>query len=374
MALLQLFLGTRVAWRLLRGGRGTAIRPAPPGSVAPASISIIVPVLNEAQRLLPCLNGILQQGQEVGEILVVDSGSVDGTWQLVRACAQRDSRVRVIEAGPAPDDWNGKVWGLDNGKAALDGRAEWVLTLDADVVPAPDLAGSLVKHAELCDVRMLSVATQQVVRDAVLDALHPSMLATLVYRFGRPGGATSNSCDVLANGQCCLIRRDLLDRMGGFRAVKSSLCEDVSLGRLAARMGEPVGFYEADDLIAASMYVNWRDAWSNWPRSLALRDAFSGVRGWLGLLEVLLVQSLPPVLFAVAPRGIPRQINLFLLAMRLGVLVGIARAYPHRSWTFWTSPIADLPVAFAVWRSVLAPRQIWRGRTYRLEKGSIAGA
>jgi dolichol-phosphate mannosyltransferase len=41
----------------------------------------------------------------------------------------------------------------------------------------------------------------------------------------------------LANGQCCLIRRDVLDKLGGFSRVRDSLCEDVTLARIAARAG-----------------------------------------------------------------------------------------------------------------------------------------
>jgi dolichol-phosphate mannosyltransferase len=373
VALAQAVLGARVAWRLVRSGGDTPISPGSPG-IEPGAVSVILPVLNEAHRLAVCLDGAVTQGAEVGEILVVDSGSHDGTTQLVRHYARADSRVRLIQAGPAPADWNGKVWGLHHGERALSSQAEWVLTLDADVMPAPALAGSLVTRAMSRGVRLLSVATHQCVRDAMQGILHPAMLASLVYRFGRPGGATSSPAQALANGQCLLIRRDLLARLGGFQALRGSLCEDVTLARLAALHGARVGFYESDGLIEASMYVDWRDAWRNWPRSLATRDALFGVHGWLGLLEVVLVQALALPLLLLAPAGIPRRVNLVLVAMRLGMLAGIARAYPERPWSFWLSPAADMPVALALWRSALVPHQTWRGRTYVREKGSIVPA
>jgi hypothetical protein len=47
----------------------------------------------------------------------------------VRACARRDPRLRLVEAGSAPDDWNGKVWGLDVGERALVSDAQWLLGL-----------------------------------------------------------------------------------------------------------------------------------------------------------------------------------------------------------------------------------------------------
>jgi dolichol-phosphate mannosyltransferase len=47
---------------------------------------------------------------------------------------------------------------------------------------------------------------------------------------------------------------------------------------------------------------------------------------------------------------------------RIGVLVGAARAYVTKPWTYWLSPLADLPVAFALFASALRRRHTWRGR------------
>ena len=374
LAFAQALLGVRVAWRLPRTGGDTPICSAPEGTVDAGAVSVIIPVLDEVGRLAACLDGAIQLGPEVGEILVVDSGSQDGTCDVVRQYAREDTRIRLIQAGAAPRDWNGKVWGLLHGERALRLNSEWLLTLDADVAPKPSLAAALAARATERGLRLLSVATQQHVVGIVHGALHPAMLASLVYRFGRPNGAPSSPAEVLANGQCCLIQRDLLRRLGGFRAVSGSLCEDITLARLAARAGERVGFYETDGLVEVSMFSDWGDAWRNWPRSLAMRDALSGVAAWLGLVEVLLAQALPLPILILQPRGILLGVNLWLLAMRIGLLCGTARAYPRRQWSFWLSPLSDLPVALALWRSALAPRHTWRGRTYARKKGSIVAA
>jgi dolichol-phosphate mannosyltransferase len=372
MASIQTALGVRVVWRLWRTGREVPIRAVLPPAIEPGAVAVVVPVLNEAHRLAACLDGLLAHGTEVGEMLIVDGGSTDGTRDLVRAYARRDGRLMLVEAGPAPDDWNGKVWGLHVGERAVASAAEWLLTLDADVRPAAALARSLVGRADRRGLRLLSVATAQRLSGAIEGLLHPALLATLVYRFGRPGGATRTPSGALANGQCCLIRRDLLHELGGFQTLRDSLCEDVTLARLAARAGDAVGFYEVDGLIDVAMYADWRDAWQNWPRSLATRDAHFGAAGWLGLLEVLLVQALPLLLLLIRwPTGGPRRLNLFLLAVRLGMLVGMARAYPARPWTYWLSPVIDLPAAFALWRSALRRRHAWRGQTYARQKGRI---
>lgn len=375
LASIQTVLGVRILWRLWRSGHDVPVDAVPPSAVESGAVAIVVPVLNEAHRLTTCLDGVLAQGPEVGEILIVDGGSTDATRDLARAHAPRDRRLQVVEAGPAPDDWNGKVWGLAAGEHALASSAEWLLTLDADVRPSPALARSLLARAQHRHLRLLSVATAQRLSGAVESLLHPALLATLVYRFGRPGGATRTPSSALANGQCCLIRRDLLDQLGGFQALRDSLCEDVTLARLAARAGDAVGFYEADGLIDVAMYADWRDAWRNWPRSLATRDALFGVAGWRGLVEVLLVQALPlPLVLTRWPTGTPGRVNLFLLAVRLGILVGMARAYRSRPWTYWLSPLLDLPAAVALWRSALRQRHAWRGRIYARQKGLIVAS
>lgn len=362
VALLQALAGARVLSRLARTARGETIRPV--ATTPSARVTIVVPVLNEAQRLRPCLDGLLAQGAEVGEILIVDGGSTDGTQALVDAAAGRDPRVRAIDAAPIPDGWNGKAWGLEVG--ARQASEPWLLTIDADVRPAPGLARALVAHAEAAGLPLVSVATRQQIESPGEGLLHPSMLTTLVYRYGIPGQVYRSTGAVQANGQCFLIRRDVLDAVGGFRSVGDEICEDVSLARRVVRAGYPAGFFEAGDLVAVRMYPDWRSTWRDWPRSLPMRDRSSGRGAALGLAEVLLAQALPlaalPALRAArAPRW-ATTVNLILACTRLGVLAGTRRAYVTRPWTYWLSPLADIPVAVRLIDSALRRRHVWRGR------------
>jgi dolichol-phosphate mannosyltransferase len=392
LAAAQLGLGLRVVGRLLATRAGRHIAATQLGSVGAGAVGVIVPVLDEADRLPACLEGLVRQGPEVGEIVVVDGGSVDETRAVVRQFSARDPRVRLVETGPIPADWNGKARGLHRGLEVLGARYPWVLTIDADVRPRPPLARSLVAFAEQATVPALSAATLQLLSGAAEGLVHPALLATLVYRFGIPGRATRQPALVQANGQCFLVRRDVLGAVGGFAAVRGSLCEDVTLARRLARAGHAVGFYETDGLVAVRMFAGWREALAGWSRSLPLRDDASDWRGWLGLLELLLVQALPVVVLALdlAGRGVARRagrarapgarprpgqlvarLNQGLLALRLGVLVGTARAYPERPPTYWLSPLADPVVVALVLLSALRRRHTWRGRTYRRAGGGL---
>ena len=369
VALVQALLGARVIARLARTARGETIEPpttAPPSDV----VTILVPVLNEHTRLAPCLDGLLTQGPEVREILVVDGGSCDGTQALVASYAERDARLRLVDASPIPDGWNGKAWGLHVGQHAAQSGAPWLLTIDADVRPSAPLTAALLAHATRHNLSALSVATRQDVVGLVAGALHPSMLTTLVYRFGIPGHSYRDARTVQANGQCFLLRRDLLETVGGFAATRQSISEDVTLARLLTRAGAEVGFYEAGALVTTQMYPDWRSTWRGWSRSLPLRDQHFGPFGALGLAEVLLTQAAPLPLYATlrlagrrthAPREV-LLVNGVLAAARLGVLVGTARAYRRRPWSYWLSPLADAPVAIQLCIQALRRRHVWRGR------------
>lgn len=365
LAIVQAIAGMRVAWRLLstmRGERITACDSASPNG----RVSVIVPVLNERHRLGPCLASLIEQPHEVAEILVVDGGSDDGTPELAATYTARDPRLRVIDASPIAADWNGKAYGLQIGLEASATSSNWILTVDADVRVRPALVRSLLAQAERSDAAMISVATRQHLSGAAEGLVHPALLTTLVYRFGIPGQTTRNVAAMQANGQCSLIQREALQRVGEFATVRGSVCEDVTLARALGAAGYEVGFHESDDLAEVTMYESWHDAWRNWTRSLPLRDRFSGRAGWLGLGEVLLAQGLPiPLLLLAGGGGWPRSLQLAngaLLCLRLGMLAGIARAYAARPWTYWLSPLLDFPVALALWRSALRRDHTWRGR------------
>ncbi len=408
LALAQALLGARVVWRLLRTARGARIGTSAAAAIE-ERVTVLVPVLDERGRLGPCLDGLVAQGPEVAEILVVDGGSTDGTTELVAAYAERDPRVRLVDASPVPAGWNGKAHGLEVGLERAAAGTGWVLTIDADVRPGPALARSLLAFARRTDVPALSVATRQEVSGAAEGLLHPALLTTLVYRFGIPGHATDRVPAVQANGQCFLLRRDALLAVRGFVPTRDSICEDVTLARGLAAAGHRVGFYETDGLVSVAMYAGWRDAWRNWTRSLPMRDRYFGWAGWLGLAEVALVQALPlPLalgLWAAGRRGGERNrqprlgvapprstneappgrrtragskgmrsclvidvarlllgINGVLAMVRLGVLAGTARAYVAPPWTYWLSPVCDLPAAVGVWLSAGRRRHEWRGR------------
>lgn len=369
VAALQCIFAFRVLVRLLRSVSGECliISQADSEEAMQEQASVVVPVLNEVARLTPCLEGLMKQGEEVAEILVVDGGSVDDTQGMIQQFAMRDPRIRFVDASPIPPDWNGKAWGLQVGLCEANPALHWLLTVDADVRPQASLVRVMLAQAHKIRLSALSIATQQEITDVGQGLLHPSLLTTLVYRFGIPGKIINRVSEVQANGQCFLFHRENLEALGGFAVAARSLCEDVTIARALVANGYPVGFYEAGDLVSVKMYADWRETWQNWTRSLPMHDRFSGPNTALGLLEVLLVQALPLPIFLYLARNCARNrtlflINAFLAMIRVGVLFSTARAYQKRPWSYWFSPACDIPVVLQLVRSLITHHHQWRGR------------
>ena len=377
--------------RLLKGpSRRPPIQPCTATPDQLGTVSAIVPTLNEAKRIRPCLAGLSSQSYEVREIIVVDSRSSDGTLDLVKAAAEKDPRFRPITDDPLPPGWVGRPWALHTGFLHSSDSSEWILGIDADTQPNPGLVAALVKTAQEEGYDLVSLSPQFILKYRGEWWLQPALLMTLLYRFDSAGVNSNTPERVMANGQCFLCRRLVLAAVGGYTSARSSFCDDVTLARNIAAAGYKVGFLDGAKVLKVRMYEGAAETWKEWGRSLDLKDAASPAQVWSDLWLLLSVQGLPlPILLlsplltctwgrhgGTAPTFVLLllALNLFLVLIRVGLLFAIAPSYqgknqksPHfldLPFTFYLSPLAD-PLAFVriLLSSVQKPTQ-WRGRSY----------
>ena len=88
-------------------------------------ISIIVPVYNTAPYLPQCLDSLVNQTYRDIEIICVNDGSTDNSPDILKAYAERDSRILVIHQE------NLGLSGARN-KGLESARGEWVMFVDSD--------------------------------------------------------------------------------------------------------------------------------------------------------------------------------------------------------------------------------------------------
>ncbi|MBA4187091.1 MAG: glycosyltransferase [Planctomycetaceae bacterium] len=97
-------------------------------------LSLVIPVYNEHDSLTPLLAEITEVVGKIDqrvEIIFVDDGSTDGSWQLVRELSAKDERVRGIRFRRN----FGKAAALEAGFKVARGGV--VMTLDADLQDDP---------------------------------------------------------------------------------------------------------------------------------------------------------------------------------------------------------------------------------------------
>ncbi len=344
------------------------------------TVTVIVATLNEAKRIGPCLEGLMGQTEPMLEVLIVDSRSTDGTRELVEAASARDPRIRLVTDDPLPAGWVGKVWALETGLRQAKGA--WVLGIDADTVPAPGLVGAVVDAVEQDGYDVASFSPQFRDQTSAERFVQPAMLVTLVYRCGAAGATQPPPDRVLANGQCFVARRALLEQHGGYAPARASFCDDVTLARHLASHGARVGFLDGSKIIQVSAYVSLAEMWREWGRSFDLKDATPTWRRWIDVALVWSAQALPlPMLLGLvallASMGWPAAdnpqamllealllVNASALLVRLMMLVALRQSYAERGWPFWLSWLSDIAAAWRLTLSTARTPTRWRGRQY----------
>lgn len=366
--------------RLLKGpSRRSPIEPCSATPELLAKVSVVVPTLNEADRIGPCLAGLSRQSYEVREVIVVDSNSQDGTPELVKAVSQKDPRFRLMTDDPLPAGWVGRPWALHNGFLHSCEQSEWLLGMDADTQPSPGLVTSLITTAQSEGYDLVSLSPQFILKYPGECWLQPALLITLLYRFDPAGVNTQVPQRVMANGQCFLCRRSVLAQVGGYTSARSSFCDDVTLARNIAVLGFKVGFLDGAKVLKVRMYEGAAQTWQEWGRSLDLKDASSTAQLWGDLWLLLSVQGLPlPIVLTYifspqlplppCPLVFLLGLNLFLVTIRFALLLAISPSYDRTQaqagWLFWLSPLADPLAVLRIFLSAFHTPTQWRGRSY----------
>jgi glycosyltransferase involved in cell wall biosynthesis len=175
----------------------------PDGAQQRLGISIVVPVYDEEESVVPLYDAVRAQLDEIGEsyeIIFVDDGSRDGSFTVLHALHERDPRVRVIRFRRN----FGKTPALVAGFAQA--RGDIVFTMDADLQDDPtEIPRFLEKLAEGYDL----VSGWKYPRHDPLTKTVPS------YFFNRMVGITTGV--------------KLHDMNCGFKAYRHELLDDIKL-------------------------------------------------------------------------------------------------------------------------------------------------
>ena len=116
-------------------------------------ISVVIPLLNEEesrQELYDWIASVMQSNQFLYEIIFIDDGSTDSSWQVIEKLSRSNSSLKGIRFQKN----YGKSQALDAGFSLATG--EVVITMDADLQDSPDEIPALYELITKDDFDLIS--------------------------------------------------------------------------------------------------------------------------------------------------------------------------------------------------------------------------
>lgn len=103
-------------------------------------ISVIVPVHNGSRYIKRCIDSIAKSSYEHIEIIVVENGSTDNTYEICKKLSENDARIRLFSTDQCGVS-NARNIGIDNA------YGDWISFVDADDYISPVMLQQLMKTA-----------------------------------------------------------------------------------------------------------------------------------------------------------------------------------------------------------------------------------
>lgn len=206
---------------LIKSKQKPRTRSVTQGTFLP-SFSVVVAVKNEVKvvgRLLKALSNLSYPADKV-EIVIIEDGSADETFEVCRQFANTHGNVKVLQRPFS----NGKPSALNYGLKNSSG--EVIAVFDADNVPASD---ALLKAAEYFDDSAVAAVQGRTLSINSEENMLTQFISyeEAVWCEAYLRGKDSLGLFVHLKGSCQFIRRDVLERLSGFN--ESLLSEDMEI-------------------------------------------------------------------------------------------------------------------------------------------------
>ena len=277
-------------------------------------VAVIVPAYNEEKVIVQTITSLLASTYRgTWEILVVDDGSRDKTYECARRAFDGEPRIRIFRT---PN--GGKPAALNF--ALRHTRAPIVVTLDADTIFRADTISNLVRH--FADGRVGAVAGNAKVGNRVNVLTRWQALEYVTCQNLDRRAFNLLNCIIVVPGSVGAWRKDLIEELGGFNL--TTLAEDADLTIAIGKAGnkvvydeEAIGLTEAPDTVRTLVRQRYRwmfgtaqAAWRH--RDCLLRPRYRAL-GLVGLPNIVLFQVLFPLVSPIVDAALAFSICTTLL-------------------------------------------------------------
>lgn len=339
--------------------RYRAVRPPELHSSAP--ISVLKPLAGLDDGLAANLRTFFEQSYPRFELLFAVRSAEDPAIAVVERLRTHypgvPSRLIVVGEPPYP---NAKVYSLDRMLAAAE--HDLLVMADSDIRVTPDMLSAIA--AEFQDQR-LGLATCPY--RAVPGRSFWSTLEAIGLNTEFIGGVlVARMLDGMkfALGPTIAARRQTIERIGGFDAVKDYLAEDFVMGKLAAERGGGVilSSYAIEHRIGAQPFA------ANMRHRLRWNRSTRRSRPW-GYIGQVFTNPVPLALLlcAVKPEWWPvLGVTALVRAAAGWATAGYVLHDPLTRRLWWLTPLQDI-ASFLMWiAGFFGNTIVWRGHKYYL--------
>ncbi len=230
-------------------------------------ISVLIPARDEEENIRTCLESLQKQDYPNYEILVLDDNSTDNTTAIVQEIAFKDNRIQLYFGEPLPDEWAGKPFACY--QLAQKAKGSWLLFVDADTIHEPHMLRSTLALAKELKVSLLSGFPRQMASSLPQKIVIPVFYFLLLgwiplwwlHRSKKPKPS-------MAIGQFFFFDRDEYWHIGGHKAVKSKIVEDIWMGVEISRHGGRHIAVDLSPVVSTNMYHDFGAAWKGLGRSI----------------------------------------------------------------------------------------------------------
>jgi cellulose synthase/poly-beta-1,6-N-acetylglucosamine synthase-like glycosyltransferase len=294
------------SWKILFGSFGSLQYVKSKKVVAGLSdkshgmISIIVPAFNEEVNAVTTINNLLKQDYVDFEVVFVDDGSSDDTYEKVKNVFAGMNKVKVFSKQNG-----GKASALNMGISCATG--DFVVCIDADTQLMPDAVRLMMKY--FSNENVVAVAGNvKVGNEKNILTKWQSIEYTTAQNFDRRAFDLLN-CITVVPGAIGAFRKSAIIAAGGFTT--DTLAEDCDLTiRLLRRRGivrnctEAIAVTEAPETLKQFMKQRFRWSYgimqSFWKNKDACFNPRFGTLGMIALPNLLLFQILMPIVAPIA--------------------------------------------------------------------------
>jgi cellulose synthase/poly-beta-1,6-N-acetylglucosamine synthase-like glycosyltransferase/spore germination protein YaaH/peptidoglycan/xylan/chitin deacetylase (PgdA/CDA1 family) len=303
----------------------------------PGKVCIIVPAYNEEVNALKTIENLLIQDYENIQIIFVDDGSTDGTYEKIALAFSDNDKIKIYTK---PN--GGKASALNFGIEHSD--SDYIVCIDADTQLLPNAVSEVMKYFRQQNVGAVA-GNVKVGNEKNILTKWQSIEYTTAQNFDRRAFDLIN-CITVVPGALGAFKKEALLKAGGFTS--DTLAEDCDLTIRILRQGyvirnctEAIAVTEAPETV--KQFMGQRFRWnygvmqSFWKNKDACFKLKHKSLGWVALPSIFLFQIVMPIIAPLAdllfilsliwnrhePESIQKILSFYILFLLVDIAVSI---------------------------------------------------